>query len=186
MVAADVHKGGVALGASGVQVVIHQPRGVVALECEDHRQVIAQVVAGEVVVKGQTALVVATCDAADEFHLRVIVEIYLRHVVGELMALSALEVAVVGEGMTVHHGLDSILAVEHVERECTVEVGLHVATFIIMQRLAVHAEAGTLHGDAGAVVHHVAGEAMAVGDDELVQRLVVALVVEGHGIAFHL
>ena len=65
-------------------------------------------------------------------------------------------------------------------------VGLHQAARRIVQLAAVHEEVGTLHGDARALVHHVAREAVAAGDGELRQLLVVALVVERHAPALHL
>ena len=50
-----------------------------------------------------------------------------------------------------------------------------------MDAVAIYQEVHALHGDARALVHHVAREAAAVLDGELAQRLVVALGVEGNG-----
>ena len=50
-VATRMHIGGVALGEVGVQIVVNQPRCVVALEGEYHRQRVAQVVLRQVVAQ---------------------------------------------------------------------------------------------------------------------------------------
>ena len=88
--------------------------------------------------------------------------------------------------MAVHHGLNLVVALLHAERERAVVVGLQDFALGVVHLAAVHQEVGTLHGDARAVVHHVAREAAAVGNDELMHRLVVAMGVEGHRVVVHL
>ena len=175
-----------ALGAVGVLVVIDQPRRVVALQCEHHGQRVAQVVLRQVVHQGLQALVVATDDAARQRHLRVVVEVDASHVGGQVLLLAVLIPAVVRKHVLVHHGLDGVLAVEHAEREGAVVVGLHILALCVVDAVAIYQEVHALHGDARALVHHVAREAAAVLDGELAQHAVVARGVEGngHGINF--
>ena len=168
-----------ALGAVRVLVVVDQPRRVVALQREHNGERIAQIVLREVVHQRQLALVVATHDASGEFHLRGIVEIGVGHVGGEVVTGGTLIVAVVGELVAVHHHLDGVDAWQHLERETTVVVRLQHFALRVVDRLAVHLEVGTLHGDARAVVHHEAREVLTVLYDDFAHRLVVAMGIEG-------
>ena len=80
--------------------------------------------------------------------------------------------------MLVHHGLNGVVAIPQTERERAVVVRFHVIALGVMDAVAVHQEVNTLYGDAGTVVHHIARETAAVGDGELMHRLVVAIGVE--------
>ena len=88
--------------------------------------------------------------------------------------------------MIFHHGLDAVVALHHAEREATVVVGLYQVALGIVYLLAVHHEVNTLNWDAGAVEHHVARESHTVGNDKLLQRLVVAGGIEGYIVVFYL
>ena len=83
--------------------------------------------------------------------------------------------------MAVHHHLDGVPTTSYAEREAAVVFRLHILTGTVVDLHAVHLEAGTLHGDAGAFVPYEAREALTVDDDEVGQRFVIALRVEGHG-----
>ena len=181
-----MHIGGVALGEVGVQIIVNQPRCVVALEGEYHRQRVAQVVLRQVVAQRQLALVVTTYHAACELHLGGIVEVDAGHIIREALRVAVLIVAVVSKLVVVHHGLDAVLALHHAEREATVVVGLYQVALGVVYLLTVHHEVNTLNWDAGAVEHHVAREALAVRDDELLQCHVVAVGVEGHTVVCYL
>ena len=84
--------------------------------------------------------------------------------------------------MLVHHGLDGVVAIPHAERERAIVVRFHVTALGVVYAMTVHQEVYTLYRDAGAVVHHIAREAAAIGDGELMHRLVVALGIEGDAI----
>ena len=58
--------------------------------------------------------------------------------------------------MLVHPDLNTVLAIEHAEREATVVVGFHQFARSVIDVMVADLEVGTLHGDARAVVHHVA------------------------------
>ena len=90
-------------------------------------------------------------------------------------------VAVIGKGVAVHHRLYPACAAQDAERERAVVGRLHQVARRIVYVMAIHTEAGSLHGDARTLVHHVAREAVAISDDEVGQRLVVALAIECHG-----
>ena len=105
----------------------------------------------------------------------------MRHVISEVVTGSTLVVAAVGEGVAVHHRLYPACAAQDAERERAVVGRLHQVARRIVYVMAVHAEAGSLHGDARTLVHHIAREAVTAGDGELRQLLVVAFRVERHG-----
>ena len=142
--------------AVGVQVVVDQPRRVVALQGEHHPQRVAQVVLREVVHQGLAALVITAHHAAGQLHLRGVVEVDAGNVVVDALLAAVLIPAVVGEHVVVLHGLDGDTATHQSEREAAVIVALHEVALGIVDLLAVHQEVDTLHGDAGAVIHHVA------------------------------
>ena len=96
------------------------------------------------------------------------------------MAFRTLEVAVVHKLVAVHHHLDGVYTTSDAERERTVVVGLNHLTGTVIGLQAVHLEAGTLHGDAGTFVPYDTREALTIDDDEVAQRLVVALRIERH------
>ena len=100
-----------------VQVVIDQPRRVVALQGEHDGQRVAQVVCREVVAQRLLALILAADHAASELHLRGVVEVDASHIVGEVVASGALEVAVIRKVVAVHHHLDGVVAGQHAEGE---------------------------------------------------------------------
>ena len=174
-----------ALLLRGVQVVVDQPRRVVALQCEHHRQVVAQVVVREVIIQRQAALVVATHNAARNLHLLGIVEVNLCHVVVDYGPLGALVVAVEFEGVPVHDGLDGVCAGQDVERELTIEAALQ-GRATRHHLVPVQQELCAVDGDAGAREHDVARELVAARDAEVLQTLVVAGGVESHLILVNL
>ena len=185
-VATRMYIGGVALGEVGVQIVVNQPRCVVALEGEHHRQRVAQVVLRQVVAQRQQALVVTTNHATRQLHLGGIVEVDAGHIILEALLVAVLIPTVVSELVIFHHGLNAVVALHHAERETTVVVGLYRVALGIVYLLAVHHEVNTLNWDAGAVEHHVARESHTVGNDKLLQRLVVAGGIEGYIVVFYL
>ena len=185
-VATRMHIGGVALGEVGVQIVVNQPRCVVALEGEHHLQRVAQVVLRQVVAQRQHTLVVTTYHAARQLHLGGIVEVDACHIVLEALLAAVLIPAIVSKLVIFHHGLDAVVALHHTEREATIVVGLYQVALGVVYLLAVHHEVNTLYRYAGAVEHHVARESHTVGYDKLLQRLVVAGGIEGYIVVFYL
>ena len=175
-----------ALGAVGVQVVIHQPRRVVALQGEHNRQRVAQVVLRQVIQQRLAALLVAADHAAGQPHLRGVVEIDASHVARDVLLAGVLIPAVVREHVIIHHSLNGVVTLHQAEGETAVVVGLHEVALGVVDLPAVDEEVDTLHRDARAVVHHEARETLAAGDDELVHSLVVARGVEGHRVGIHL
>ena len=96
------------------------------------------------------------------------------------MTCRTLIVAVISERVTVHDHLDGIVSWEHIEREATIILRFHEVALGIVNLLAVHHEVGTLHRDTRTVVHHITRETFTVLDDNLAQRLVVAMGIERH------
>ena len=118
-----------------------------------------------------------------EFHLFGVAEIVLGNVTTEgvyVLAVVHKRVAVL------HHLYGDGFATYDAEREVTFLVGLHGLARSTVQHVVVDQEVGTLHGNARAVVGHVAREALAIDDGELAHRDVVGLVIEGDGIRIHL
>ena len=171
---------GVARGERAVGVVEYQPRSVVALQGEHEFQAVAQVVGREGVAQWQFALHVAACHAADEFHALGVVEVGVGHVGLEVHLLLAVPhvVAIVGEGVVLHHGLHFVRSAQHAEGELTLEVALH-DTSRRAHLVLVHHEACTAYGDAGALVHDESREPDTGGDGEVAVLLVVRPGVEG-------
>ena len=166
-----------------IQVVIYKPRRVVALQREHHRQVVAQIVAREVVVERQCSLVLAAHHAPGELHQRSVVEIGLWHLVGQHHAVRTLVVAFADKRVAGHHHLYGVAhATQHMEVGTPLEVRLYQRAGGVVHQSAVHHEAGTFHGDARAVIHHIGTEAHAVGDGELVYLPVIALGIECHAV----
>ena len=97
-----VYKHCVALFLLLVEVVIDQPRSVVALQGHHHGDLVAEVVVRERVVERKFALFLTTHDAADEGHTRLVVEVYLVFVGGEVVG----ELSVIVEFVSVFLGLD--------------------------------------------------------------------------------
>ena len=85
-----------------------------------------------------------------------------------------------------HHLYGDGFATYDAEREVTFLVCLHGLARSTVQHIVVDQEVGTLHGNARAVVGHVAREALAIDDGELAHRHVIGLVIEGDGIRIHL
>ena len=106
---------GVAPCEVAVQVVIYEPRRVVALQCEHNLERVSQVVVREVVHQRLLSLVITSHHTSGEFHFRSVVEMCVSHVAGECVSRRALVVSVADEIMSVHHGL-----------YCDIGVGQHL------------------------------------------------------------
>ena len=120
-----MHIYGVALGALTIQIVVYQPRLIVALKGEHHLQVVAKVVLRQVVAQWQLALVVTSNHATNQFHLSGILEQYSCHISREMVTGRSLIPATVQELMAFLDCLDGIVVWQHAEREVTLIVGLH-------------------------------------------------------------
>ena len=73
-IAAGMREGKLACLQFCIQVIIYQPRRIVALQGHHHRKVTSQVVAAQVIVKRLVALVAAAHYAACQLHLRGVIE----------------------------------------------------------------------------------------------------------------
>ena len=161
LVVAVVYIDGVCLLLSAVENVPDQPRHVVALQCEDHLQVVAQVVAAQRVVERQSGLHIAAGNAADELHAGVVVEVDAGLVglevvprIGLVLLVGIVPAAVV-EIMSVLHGLNSVFTRQHTESELALMVAFNGSGGRVHLG-AVNQEVNALHGNARAVVLHVA------------------------------
>ena len=161
LVVARVDIDGVCLLLRAVEDVPDQPRHVVALQCEDHLQVVAQVVAAQRVVERQCGLHITAGNAADELHAGVVVEVDAGLVGLEvvqrigLVLLVGVVPAAVAEVVAVLHGTDGVVAGQHTEGELTLVVALN-GTGGRAHLDVVNQEVDALHGDACTSVLHVA------------------------------
>ena len=159
-----------------VHVVIDQPRSVVALQGHHHGNLVAEVVVRERVAEREFALFLTTHDAADEGYAGLVVEINLIFVGGEVIG----KLAVVVEAVPVFLGLNGGFASKQIERELTVAVGFYGSSG--SSHLAVVGREGNArHGNTCSVIHHIAREAVALGDGEDEVFCVVRLGVESDG-----
>ena len=145
-----------------VQRVADYPRRVVALQLHHHFQVVAQVVVRHRTSQGLGALYLAAHHAAAQPHLGQVPQIHVGNValpvvLGRVLLVVLVDVvAVVLEDVAVLLDLYAVRAGRHTDGEGTLVVGLHALLLVVVERLVVHTELGTGHGDAAAVVEHLA------------------------------
>ena len=193
-VAIGVHLRGVVLAAGvnlvalrhrAVQLVAHDPRGVVAFQLEDEREVVAQIVLRQRLAQRQVALIFTARDASLQRHLRLVPQIHLAHVLrpvvpgGVGLRIGIDEVAVVLEHVAFLHDLYAVAALRHAQLEGALVVGGDGLARGVDHLLAVAQEAHVRHGDARAFVEHEAREDVVVGLREVDVRLQVDVVVKG-------
>ena len=163
-----------------VQLVFHDPGGVVALELEHEAQAVAEVVDREGAAEGFAAFGHAAHHASHEFHLGLVPEAHLIDGTLEVVVLVALlveQVTVVHKGMPVLHDLHGVYAARHVEFKLALVVGGN-GLAVALQLATVDKEAGLAHGNARTFVEHRTAQHIVRGEVEVVVVLLVVRTVE--------
>ena len=163
-----------------VQLVFHDPGGVVALELEHEAQAVAEVVDREGAAEGFAAFGHAAHHASHEFHLGLVPEAHLIDGTLEVVVFVALlveQVTVVHKGMPVLNDLHGVHAARHVKLKLALVVGGN-GLAVALQLATVDKEAGLAHGNARTFVEHRTAQHIVRGEVEVVVVLLVVRTVE--------
>ena len=163
-----------------VQLVFHNPRGVVALELKHEAQAVAEVVGREGAAEGFAAFGHAAHHATHEFHLGLVPEAHLIDGTLEVVVFVTLlieQVTVVHKGVPVLHDLHGVYAARHVKLKLALFVGGN-GLAVALQFASVDEEAGMAHGNARTFIEHRTAQHIIRGEVEVVVVLLKVLTVE--------
>ena len=170
LVVSVMHKYRIALFIVTILDIVDQSRCLVTLKCEDHLQVIAQVILRQRVVQRYGSLLLTTCHASNEFHTGLVIEVVAGLVGGPVVFHLVLRihvvlmiVAILIEDVSILVGLDGVYFLQHTDGKLTFEVGGNFTAGITHLK-AVDEERHALNGNAGAVVEHIARQRDALGN----------------------